>query len=1006
MSDRMCPISFEKMINWIITELNENGTIFGIHKGKFYKNKEHKSAVIFNEKLSSPLGPAAGPNSQLAQNIIAAYLTGSRFIELKTVQVIDGEDLPVAKPCIHAQDEGYNVEWSTELKVQEAFNEYIKAWFLLHVLMKELDLSEKRDFMFNMSVGYDLKGIKSPKIDAYIEGMRNAVNTEIWKECKQVLSLNMNLFKKFSEKDLDNIDSTICSSITLSTLHGCPPEEIEKISNYLLEEKHLNTFIKMNPTLLGEKFVKNTFDKMGYDYIELNSSSFTKDLQYADGIAMLGRLKDKASKLNLEIGVKLTNTLPVKIVNDELPGEEMYMSGRALFPLTITLASRLSKEFNGDLQISYSGGVDFFNVDKILAVGIQPITFATTILKPGGYERITQMAKKVEGQLKGSISCINVIQLEELAKHSLKDKHHLKELRTVDSRKISKELPIYDCAIAPCSIGCPINQQIPEYVNLVGKKKYDEAFSIIAKDNTSPAITGTICNHNCQYKCTRLDYDESVLIRNMKKIAVINSQDRYVENIKPVELKSNKKVAVIGAGPAGLSAAAFLRRNGIDVTVMDKREKPYGIVEYVIPEFRISSDMIRKDFELVKKHGVKFKFGIDGVFDINRLKKEYDYIVIATGAWKPGKISLEEGKEKVVDALAFLEKFKSEKESIRLGKHVCVIGGGDVAMDSARAAKRVYGVENVSIVYRRTRKYMPATLEELKLASSEGILFKELLSPKAVRKGELVCDVMKLGSKDSSGRRRPEVTGEIKKLPADTVIFAVGEQIDTDLLSSNGVKLNDRGFPEINDFCETSIPKVYVAGDVKKGPSTIVSAIADGKIIAKNILTRENLNNDFADKNISLDIKELYNKKGILRDPVCEEYESERCLACSHICELCVDVCPNRANVLIKVEENFESKHQILHVDGMCNECGNCGIFCPYDGNPYKDKVTLFWSVRDFENSTNKGFVILDREKSLFKVRKENGQVTDYILGDKNVVSKEMESIINTCMKKYNYMLK
>jgi putative selenate reductase len=197
-----------------------------------------------------------------------------------------------------------------------------------------------------------------------------------------------------------------------------------------------------------------------------------------------------------------------------------------------------------------------------------------------------------------------------------------------------------------------------------------------------------------------------------------------------------------------------------------------------------------------------------------------------------------------------------------------------------------------------------------------------------------------------------------------------------------------------------------VAGDVKKGPSTIVSAIADGKIIAKNILTRENLNNDFADKNISLDIKELYNKKGILRDPVCEEYESERCLACSHICELCVDVCPNRANVLIKVEENFESKHQILHVDGMCNECGNCGIFCPYDGNPYKDKVTLFWSVRDFENSTNKGFVILDREKSLFKVRKENGQVTDYILGDKNVVSKEMESIINTCMKKYNYMLK
>ncbi len=462
--------SFNKMVTWITKELKEKESIFGIHKNKFYKNDSEKYIELFGEKLASPLGPAAGPNSQLTQNIVASYLTGSRFIELKTVQVIDGEDLPVAKPCIHAQDECYNVEWSTELTVPEAYDEYIKAWFLLHVLMKELNLSEERDFMFNMSVGYDLDGIKSPKVDAYIDGMRNASTTKIWNECRGILLSNIDLLSNFSKEDLDKISPVVCPSITLSTLHGCPPEEIEKIAKYLLEEKNLHTFIKMNPTLLGEKFVRDTFDKMGYDYVVLNPNHFINDLQYKDGVSMLKRLKSLAKKLELEIGVKLTNTLPVKIENNELPGEEMYMSGRSLFPLTISLASKLALEFDGDLQISYSGGADFFNVEKILKAGIQPITFATTILKPGGYERITQMAKKVEEDLKGAFKGINIEYLNELASSAVNDKYHLKDLRPVDSRKISLELPTYDCAVAPCTIGCPINQQIPEYVSLVGEK--------------------------------------------------------------------------------------------------------------------------------------------------------------------------------------------------------------------------------------------------------------------------------------------------------------------------------------------------------------------------------------------------------------------------------------------------------------------------------------------------------------------------------------------------------
>ena len=1005
MSDKMRPIPFEKMIFWVVSELKEKGSIFGIHKSKFYYNKSGNYIELFGEKLASPIGPAAGPNSQLAQNIISAYLTGCRFIELKTVQKLDGEDLPVSKPCIFAQDEGYNVEWSTELRVQDAYNEYIKAWFLLHVLMKELELSRERDFMFNMSVGYDLEGIKSPKIDAYIEGMRDASKTEIWKECREAIRSNMHLFSCFTEEDLEKISPAVCPSITLSTLHGCPPQEIERISNYFLKEKNLHTFVKMNPTLLGEKFVRETLDAMGYDYITLNGHHFIHDLQFADGVAMLKRLKEVGRELNLEVGVKLTNTLPVKILNQELPGEEMYMSGRSLYALSISLAGKLAKEFGGDLYISYSGGIDFFNIDKVLAVGIQPITFATTILKPGGYERITQMAKKAEGQLKGAFGGIDIVKIESLARAALTDKHHLKSLRPVNSRKLSSKLPLFDCAIAPCTIGCPINQQIPQYVALVGEGKYDEAFDIIANDNASPAITSSICDHQCQYKCTRLDYDESILIREMKKIAVLNAQDKYISGIKPKELRSNKKAAVIGAGAAGLAAALFLRRNGIEVTVMDKKDRPYGIVEYVIPEFRISAETVRKDLELVKRQGVKFKLGIDENFSISELKKEYDYVVVAIGAWKPGRISLKEGGEKTLNAISFMENYKAQKGNVSLGKHVCVIGGGNVAMDSARAAKRVPGVETVSIVYRRTRQFMPADPEEIRLALDEGILFKELLLPSTYTGSKLICEQMALGERDSSGRRSPVPTGNMEVLDAETVIAAVGEQIDGTLLSINGIELDHKGFPKVGPACETNIPGVYAAGDVKSGPASIVKAIADGKAVAKDILAKEGVCSDFGKKALPVNEETLYERKGILKNPVCSEEESERCLSCENICELCVDVCPNRANAVIYADEGFASKHQIIHLDGMCNECGNCGIMCPHDGNPYKDKVTVFWNEEDLENSTNKGFMVIDMAKGICRVRTEEGEIVRYTVGQENAISKEMAGVIINCINKYAYML-
>ena len=1001
----MTPIPFEKLLNWVLDEYKLKGSIFGIRKDKFYRNASKSSINILGENISTCMGPAAGPHSQLTQNIVSAYLAGSRFIELKTVQILDGEDLPVSKPCIYAQDECYNVEWSTELTVQDAYDEYVKAWFLLHVLMKELELSNSRDFMFNMSVGYDLEGIKSPKVNNFIDGMINASSTSIWNECKNVLVNNLDKFSNFNVDDLNNISNKICSSITLSTLHGCPPQEIERIANYLLNEKKLNTFIKMNPTLLGEDFVRNTFDNMGYKYITLNSHHFKNDLQFDDAVSMLSRLKSVAKDMNLEIGVKLTNTLPTKITNNELPGEEMYMSGRSLFPLSITLAYKLAKEFEGDLKISYSGGVDFFNIKDIYLTGIAPITFATTLLKPGGYERINQLAKITEEVNSKVEDKINLDLLEKLSTSVLNNKHYKKEWREVNNRKLKSNLPIFDCATAPCNKGCPINQQIPQYVSLVGEKKYSEAFEVIVNDNVSPAITSTICNHNCQSKCTRLDYDKSVSIRNMKNIAVMNAQDEYISQIEPSKIKTNKKVAVIGAGVAGLATAAYLRRNGVNVTVFEKREKPFGVIQYVIPEFRIGQSMIDKDFNLIKNYGVNFNFGSKEDFIIDELKKEYDYVVLAIGAWKPLKVDIVDNDNKAINALEFLEDFKHNREAINLGKNICIIGGGDVAMDAARAAKRLDGVENVTVIYRRTKDLMPASKEEIELLIEDGIVIKELLSPKELKNGKLICMEMKLGDKDSSGRRRPIETTNTVEVDADTVIQAVGDTIDTTLLEKNNIAMNSKGYPVISESYETSIKNVYVAGDMKSGPATIVQAMADGKLVAKDILKKENIINDFKEKIIQVNENGLYLKKGVVSTPKSNEEEASRCLSCNNVCELCVDVCPNRANVLIKLNSNNMNSHQILHIDGMCNECGNCGVFCPHDGNPYKDKLTLFWSEEDFNNSDNKGFLLLDKTTNTFKVRKEDGSIVTYELGEKDKISREYEDMMKAYIYNYNYIL-
>lgn len=995
MSDRMTPITFAGFMNWILEEKKTKGTVFGIRKP--YIADAGQSLEIFGRALETPFGPAAGPHTQLCQNLVAAYWAGSRFFELKTVQILDGEDLPVSKPCIKADDECYNVEWSTELYVPQAFDEYVKAWMAIKVLSKEFGLGSPDGFQFNMSVGYDLEGIKSEKIDRFIEGLKDASETPVFRECREWLLANLERFEHITREDVEGISPNVCNSITLSTLHGCPPAEIERIATYLITEKKLNTFIKCNPTLLGYEFARKTMDDMGYDYVAFGDFHFKDDLQYEDAVPMLHRLQELADAKGLAFGVKLTNTFPVDIKASELPGEEMYMSGRSLYPLSIALAARLSKEFGGKLRISYSGGADTYNIRQIFDTGIWPITVATTVLKPGGYQRMVQIAQLLAQGGYRPYTGVDERELSDLAEASRQDRHHKKAVKPLPSRKMKKKVPLMDCFAAPCKEGCPIHQDITSYMKLTGEGKYKEAMEVITDKNPLPFITGTICAHNCMSKCTRNFYEEPVHIRDMKLKAAEGGYDQLIAGLTKPRQDQAEPVAVVGGGPAGIAAAYFLARAGRNVTLFEKRDSLGGVVRYVIPEFRIPSASIDKDVALMEKMGVEVKLNQE-IKTIASLKEMgYDKVILAVGASKPGLLNLEKGE--AVNALAFLEEFKKTDGHLNLGSEVVVIGGGNTAMDAARAAKRADAVKKVSLVYRRTKRYMPADAEELELAMEDGVEFAELLSPVSLEGNVLVCNKMKLGDADASGRRRPVETGEKVRITADTVIAATGEQVNGAWYQVNGILTDDRGRAKVNaQTLETSVEGVYVAGDGVNGPATVVEAIRDASLAAAAILGAS-VGTDREETGL---VEAIADKKGVLKEAREAAGENYRCLECGAVCENCADVCPNRANISVKVPGMQMA--QIIHVDYMCNECGNCASFCPYDSAPYKEKFTLFADAADFADSENEGFVVLDQEAQRVKVR-FTGKESEVDLKEGNGLPEQLVRLMRTVICDYAYLL-
>ena len=1036
----MRPIPFGELLTRIMGEFRNHDSIFSIDKAQFYKDDRKKTVNVFSQSCTTPMGPAAGPHTQLSQNIVASYLVGARFIELKTVQIMD--HLEIAKPCIDARDEGYNVEWSTEYTLEKAYDEYLKAWIVLHMIESAMEgkVVEKPSFIFNMSCGYNLEGIKQEKMQIFIDSMIDAGKKPLFdeyiNEAKALLDdgiLEGSDWEGREEcvrKTLDKISRNICPSVTVSTMHGCPPKEIEAICSYLLTEKKLDTFVKLNPTLLGYDTVRKVLDDLGFNYVVLKRESFEHDLQLSDAKAMLHRLVELAGKEGRKFGVKLTNTLGNVNPQDVLPGDERYGSGRILLPLSTRVALILSEEFNGTLPISYSGGVSALSVKELFEIGIHPITLATDMLHPGGYAKMKQLCEICkEAPEAWKKETIDVSRLRKFVEEVSSPKGIAgKEFRGTNSSKVGTPLSLFDCYVAPCVEACPIHQPIPEYVALAGEGRLAEALSLIYTSNALPNITGWICDHQCQNHCTRMDYEGPVQIREVKRIAAEKGFDEFKASMweKPDE-PADVKAAVIGAGPAGLAAAYFLALAGFDTSVFEKEKNAGGVVANIIPEFRIPLEAVEKDVQFIKDNGVKFNFGTEKT--IKELRDEgFEYIFVGVGATASNDPHVS-GNGPRESAISFLLRSKNG-EKINLGKNVVVVGGGNTAMDAARMAIRTQGVESVTVVYRRSQSEMPADREEYEMALSDGVKFLFLSNPSDVTDGIMNVKKMVLGEKDASGRRKPVESGETFSLDCSYMISAIGEKADQNVLDAIGV--GEEG-------------KVYIIGDTKTGPSTVVRCIASAQSAVDDAIDKvyeDILSQDDDEKECDCegectcssqeeevieedeDIDEIRSEEDDFFASIREKKssvllsasktskdflktEAKRCLECSYYCNKCTEVCPNRANVMLDMRDTglFDDPFQILHLDAYCNECGNCAAFCPHDGGPYLKKFTLFSRPDDFENSTNSGFY---SENDQVKIRLDGKIIDGEIDKDGKLVAdvpEEVKAMVETVFVSYSYLL-
>ena len=454
--------------------------------------------------------------------------------------------------------------------------------------------------------------------------------------------------------------------------------------------------------------------------------------------------------------------------------------------------------------------------------------------------------------------------------HDVKKKHPMEEQQPQERVKNFNEVPYgysidtavaeaercLECKKAPCRQGCPVEVDIPGFISRIKERKFSEGIANLKEKNNLPAICGRVCpqESQCEAFCVRTKKGESVAIGRLERFLA----DWQLENgvdVPELPKSSGKKVAVVGAGPAGLTCAGDLARLGHDVTMFEAFHTPGGVLVYGIPQFRLPKETVAKEVDYIKSLGVKLETNmvigktitVDELFD----EQGFDAVFIGTGAGLPTFLGIPgENMLGVYSANEFLTrvnlmkayKFPEFDTPIHVGKNVAVVGAGNVAMDSARTALRL-GAENVYIVYRRSDKEMPAREEEIHHAGDEGVQFNLLTNPVEIFGDEsgwvkgMKCEKMRLCEPDESGRCRPEpIEDSSFVFEVDTVVVAVG-QTPNPLVpqTTSGLKTGRRGTIDADEFGKTSRKGVWAGGDIVTGAATVINAMGAGKLAAKSI---------------------------------------------------------------------------------------------------------------------------------------------------------------------------
>jgi putative selenate reductase len=395
----LIPAPFGNLLRRMLREFEREEKVFDLPARKFWRGSPDldTSVTFHGRRASNPVGPAAGPQDQMAQNIVLAWLAGSRILELKTVQINDRLTIP--RPCIDATTVGYNVEWSQELRLEDSLREYVAGSMLIDVL-KEVNLlglpggSRKDETILDMSVGYDLQGIRSEPVRRWIEAMKDA------REHVEALRAQIpDDLRRF--RDLDYA-TRLSDQITLSTFHGCPAGEIEGIVRFLLTEMDVHVTVKLNPTLLGKEQVDHLLhDVLGYREVETRAPDFDQDLQWEQALEITDRLSEVARSRGRTLQVKFSNTLVVRNHRRFFPATEevMYLSGEPLHVLTLNLVEKYRRA-RPEVPISFSAGVDNRNFADCAALGFTPVTTCTDLLRPGGYARLPKYLDNLEERMR------------------------------------------------------------------------------------------------------------------------------------------------------------------------------------------------------------------------------------------------------------------------------------------------------------------------------------------------------------------------------------------------------------------------------------------------------------------------------------------------------------------------------------------------------------------------------------------------------------------------------